>query len=617
MRTSPRLVALLNRLQPSAETVLLILAVMLGLTCGVAVVAFHWLIETSHRLLLEDLMGLIGPLGSWTLALVPVTGALLVAGLLTLHRRANNLLQIPLKLAAAAVSLGSGASLGPEGPSVELGASVGALFGQGLKFSQERVQVLLGAGSAAALAAGFNAPIAGVFLALEVVLRAPFTTSAASVVVLAAVVSALVAQVGLGSQPAFTLPAYEVRSLWELPLYLGLGVLASGVAVAYTCLVSWSRRVAKGEIAKLERFSRLPLPVRLVIGGSILGVVTLVLPQTLGIGYETIEALLQDVPLPLTALGALLIAKLMLSAVSLGTGFVGGIYAPSLFLGAVLGSAYAQILAITLPLSIPLAAPPAYAMVGMAAVLGASVRAPLTAVLLLFELTQDYRIVLPLMAAVGLSVWLTDRFKPRLPVQAAAAPTDEPPAADPLADYVVEAAMGPLPPALPGTAALAEAAELMTHLRYRSLLVQGNDEHLAGIVTLQDVERALSLADWHMLKVKDICTADVLSVFPDESLSVALKRMGSRGLHQLPVVSREEPSQVVGLLSREDILLTQSLALTRLALMRRIPVTLPESVLETVPESVPTPLIPVAGSTAASTAVAASETSVQQSVSLT
>ncbi len=568
MRPSPQLVALLNRLQPSAETVLLILAVLLGLTCGLAVVAFHWLIDASHRLLLEDFMGLAAPLGSWTLALVPVVGGLLVALLLAVHQRAGQLLQIPLKLAAAAVSLGAGASLGPEGPSVELGASVGALFGQGLKFSQERVQVLLGAGSAAGLAAGFNAPIAGVFLALEVVLRAPFTTSAASVVVLAAVVSGLVAQACLGTQPAFTLPAYEVRGLWELPLYLGLGVLASGVALAYTWLLAWSKRLAKGEVPGLEGFAQLPLTVRLMLGGLCLGAVTLLLPQTLGIGYETIEALLQDVPLSLRALGALLLAKLVLSAISIGTGFVGGIYAPSLFMGAVLGSAYAQVLAIVLPLNIPVAAPPAYAMVGMAAVLGASVRAPLTAVLLLFELTHDYRIVLPLMAAVSLSVWLTDRVKTHLPVQPSAA--QEPKQPEPLTECVMDV-MGSLPPSLLRTATLAEAAELMTFLRHRSLLVEDADGALAGIVTLQDIERALESEHWQQLQVQDVCTAEVLSVFPDEPLSVALKRMGSRGLHQLPVVSRDQPTQPIGLLSREDILLSQSLALTQQALTRRLP----------------------------------------------
>jgi H+/Cl- antiporter ClcA len=134
------------------------------------------------------------------------------------------------KMVAAAVSLGTGASLGPEGPSVEIGANIGMLLGQVLQVSKERHRLLLGAGAAAGLAAGFNAPIAGVFFALEVVLGTTFATSAVSVVLLAAVVSALIAQIVLGAQPAFTLPVYEVRSPLELPLYLGLGLLASLVS---------------------------------------------------------------------------------------------------------------------------------------------------------------------------------------------------------------------------------------------------------------------------------------------------------------------------------------------------------------------------------------------------
>ncbi|HEY9749422.1 MAG TPA: chloride channel protein, partial [Allocoleopsis sp.] len=416
-----------NRLQPTPETVVLILAILIGGGTGMGVVTFHYLIELIHSLMLEDLMGAIAPWGAWTLACVPILGGVIVGfmrwrwrdfgpGISSLiaathGKQETSPIRPVTKMVAASVSLGTGASLGPEGPSVEIGANFGILLGQILQVSQERQRLLLGAGAAAGLAAGFNAPIAGVFFALEVVLGTTFATSAVSVVLLAAVVSALIAQIGLGAQPAFALPVYEVRSPLELPLYLGLGLCASLVSVTYTQTIKLAQAFFRGQLPGLTGMSRIPRPVQPILGGACVGLVALALPQTLGIGYETIEALLRDVEFSLPLLLLLLVFKLLLTALSLGSGLVGGVFAPAMFLGAVLGATYGKTLAVLLPTTI-MAAPPAYAMVGMAAVLAGSVRAPLTAILLLFELTRDYRIVLPLMAAVGLSVWVVESLKP-------------------------------------------------------------------------------------------------------------------------------------------------------------------------------------------------------------
>lgn len=209
--SSACLTRFINRFQPSPETVVLLLAVLIGGGAGIGVVTFHYLIQLVHQLLLGDLMGVISAWGAWTLACVPTLGGVLVGlmrgakqdfgpGLSSLiaavkkgsaRQSAPRQLRAVKKMVAASVSLGSGASLGPEGPSVEIGANFGVLLGQVLQVSQERQRLLLGAGAAAGLAAGFNAPIAGVFFALEVVLGTSFATSAVSVVLLAAVVSTL------------------------------------------------------------------------------------------------------------------------------------------------------------------------------------------------------------------------------------------------------------------------------------------------------------------------------------------------------------------------------------------------------------------------------------------
>ncbi|MBD2612970.1 MAG: chloride channel protein [Nostoc sp. ZfuVER08] len=603
---SARLVHLINRFQPSPETVVLFLAMLIGGGTGMGVVTFHYLIDLIHHLMLENFMGQIGVWGAWTLACVPTLGGLIVGlmrwrtqdfgpGLSSLIAASQGTeIRRPLrpvtKMLAASVSLGSGASLGPEGPSVEIGANFGMLLSVILNVSQERRRLLLGAGAAAGLAAGFNAPIAGVFFALEVVMGATsFATSAVSVVLLAAVVAALIAQIGLGAQPAFDLPAYQVRSPLELPLYLGLGLGASLISLTYTQSIRLAKACFAGKVPGFQFLGQIPQPIHPIIGGIIVGAAALQFPQILGVGYETVEAMLQDVQFSLHLLLVLLVVKLVMTAISAGSGFIGGLFAPAMFLGASFGSAYAKILAVVFPaICEQMAAPPAYAMVGMAAMLAGSVRAPLTAILMLFELTRDYRIVLPLMAAVGLSVWLVERIKPtfnsnsNLQQIGLSELKDE--RAEIVQEILVEDAMHPYPKKLPASLSVLEAAVEMLRDRTRSVLVVDREDQLVGILSLEDINRALAL--WQTYPnssseisgnlsgqtLKDICTTEIIYAWQDELLSEALDRMSVRGLHQLPVVARDKPDRILGLLEKEQIALTYNLAVTRKALRHHLPV---------------------------------------------
>ncbi|MCY7366661.1 MAG: chloride channel protein, partial [Chamaesiphon sp.] len=429
-----RLTNKLNRIDPSPGLVVMLLSVLIGGTAGLGVVLFHYLIDffnsSSHNLVVDEIKGLLHIQGTWLVALVPVLGGAIIGAMRWYWRdfgpNMNSMIAATqagkkitpwrglVKMVAAAVSLGTGASLGPEGPSVEIGANVGMFLGQALHASEERQRLLLGAGAAAGIAAGFNAPIAGVFFALELVLGTTFATSAVSVVVLAAVVASLIAQIGLGAKPAFAIPVYEVKSLLELPLYLVLGGLASLVAFTYTQTVDFARAAFQGQINSVSWLGKIPGYLTPVIGGAVVGIVALKFPQVTGIGYETIEAMLQDVQFSVLLLVSILIVKTLMTAVSLGSGLVGGLFAPSMFLGATTGAIYGKSLVLLFPaLSSQIAAPPAYAMVGMAAVLASSARAPLTAILMMFDLTRDYRIVLPVMACVGLSIWAIERMHPK------------------------------------------------------------------------------------------------------------------------------------------------------------------------------------------------------------
>ena len=395
-----------------------IAALVVGLLSGVGVWLFKllivWIDKIAH----------LWVSGSWLVVFIPVLGGLVVgllmfffvgeeryhgvAGIIEAVALAGGrlrYLRMPVKTLASAVSIGSGAAVGPEDPSVQIGANIGSFFGQRLRLSDDRVRSLVAAGAAGGIAAAFNAPIAGLFFALEVILG-EISASAFAWVVISAVTSAVFTQAISGAQPAFSVPAYEFRSPMELILYLGLGLLAGLISVVYIRLLYGMQDI-------LHRWA-VPRWVKPAAAGLVVGAVGLYLPQVLGVGYNTIEQILNGQIVAVGLLLALLLAKLFLTPLCIGAGFMGGVFAPALFLGATLGSAYGELI---LPVfhGVPGDAA-AYAMVGMAALLAGAVHAPLTAILLLFEMTNDYRIILPLMFAVGVSLLVSRSLQRNLSI---------------------------------------------------------------------------------------------------------------------------------------------------------------------------------------------------------
>ncbi|MBK8049152.1 MAG: chloride channel protein [Anaerolineales bacterium] len=409
----------IERIQPSGALVLGGAAVLVGLVTAMGVWVFKLLIEWIATVAFGWIGQALANWGAWTIALIPAAGGVLVgllwhrfvgneryhgvAGVMEASALAGGRLEYwltPIKTVAAALSIGAGASVGPEDPSVQIGANLGSLAGQRLRFSDEWVRTLIASGVAAAISAAFNAPIAGVFFALEIGLGEIFG-SGLGVVVLAAVVSAVFSQAVSGAQPAFRVDEYAFGSPLELPLYAGLGLLAGLVAAAYITILYFAKDV-------FQRWNA-PFWTKPAVAGRTVGIVGIFLPQLFGVGYATIDAIFAGESMALGLLLTLLIAKLVLTAVSIGGGFPGGVFAPSLFLGATLGAAYGDVAAMLFP-SLTIA-PAAYAMVGMAAVLAAAVHVPLTAMLLLFEMAQDYRIMLPLMFAVVIGLVVSRMIK--------------------------------------------------------------------------------------------------------------------------------------------------------------------------------------------------------------
>lgn len=386
-----------------------------------------------------------------------------------------------LKAAAAVVTLGAGASLGPEGPSVEIGASIAGSLNEATTSSASSDQHktagekapslgelgvetrrakrrrarsasrrlgLVAAGSAAGISAGFGAPIAGLFFAFESVLQPASTRRASSKendlddlggstgfgalttesVILASVLAAVVSEALLGEQPAFIVPAFELKNLAELPLYLPLGLLCGATAVAFRTssavlgegFAALERGVSvPGSVlddeeneTRMTRAFRVPREWHAPLGGLAFGVVAALFPEVTYQGFDNVNSMLGAegspfrTPYSPSLLSGLVLVKLAATALCRQSGLVGGVYAPSLFMGAALGSAYGAALVPLALAGAPVAPPQAYALVGMAGVLAGICRVPLTAILLLFELTHDYRIIVPLMGTVGVASWV-------------------------------------------------------------------------------------------------------------------------------------------------------------------------------------------------------------------
>ncbi|GJP32874.1 hypothetical protein CLOM_g17467 [Closterium sp. NIES-68] len=315
----------------------------------------------------------------------------------------------------AAVTLGTGSSLGPEGPSVDIGKAWADGMAEILMNTHERKTALVAAGAAAGISSGFNAAVAGCFFAIETVLQSvasenapPLTTA---MIILASVLSSTVSNVVLGEEPAFTVPEYELKSAAELPLYLLLGMVCGVISVIFTRLIKWSTAFFDFLRDRLG----IPPAVTPALGGLCVGFIALQYPGVLYWGFSNVNEILHSresasAPGP-KLMTQLIAAKIVATALCRGSGLVGGIYAPSLFIGSAVGSVYGSLAGAAIQAAIPgkaeVAAPQAYALVGMAAMLASVCSVPLTSVLLLFELTKDYRILLPLMGAVGLAYWVS------------------------------------------------------------------------------------------------------------------------------------------------------------------------------------------------------------------
>jgi len=426
MLTILRPFAALNRYLKQSTTVYMVLvASLVGLLGGYSAVLLRMMIQYGQKLIWStpelpsehwSLLAWMETLPWYWLVLAPTVGGFFV-GLIVHYgaseARGHGVPEVMaavatkggkirprvagVKALASSLCIASGGSVGREGPIVQIGSAIGSSVAQALGLGPRRMRTLVGCGAAAGIAAAFNAPIAGAMFAVEVILG-DFGVPQFSPIVISSVVATVVARHFLGDFPAFEIPTYSMHSPVELLGYAVLGVLAAFTAILFT-----------RTLHATEGFSeRTPIwqPLKTAIGGLLVGLLALAVPQVLGVGYEAMNDAL-DGHMGLFMLFILLLAKLVAVCLTLGTGGSGGIFAPSLFLGAMLGGAVGVGMQMIMPGSAP---PGAYALVGMGAVVAAGTHAPITAIMILFELTADYKIILPLMISCILATLIVMRL---------------------------------------------------------------------------------------------------------------------------------------------------------------------------------------------------------------
>jgi len=575
---------LLRAFQRSQNFGPVLLAVSIGLAGGIGAIFFRWLIDLFDRAFFEGGEGLLSFLGSGYVIVLPAVGLLAVSFIVRRWAPEAQGHGVPevmyavkkqggrirprvalIKAFASALTIGSGGSVGREGPIVQIGCTIGSTVAQWLGLREQRVKVLVACGAAAGIGGTFNAPIAGVIFALEVILGS-FAARSFGLVVISSVTATALVQAMIGNEPAFLLQhVFVLRDYRELFIYVALGLFAGVLSLAYVRLLYWLEGL----------FERWPwhYSIKALIGGLSVGVIGFIGMRFLGgrylfgVGYDGIDAALRlarpeggldwglGAGLTLGALLLLVLLKMLATSMTLAAGGSGGVFAPALFIGAMAGGAFGLVANALFPGVT--AMPGAYALVGMGALFAGAAHAPITSILILFEMTNDYMIIMPLMISVVISYLFASRlyadniYTIKLRRRGGLTP---PKAQSSVLDlFLVADAMTTDCRRATPDASVAELALRFQQDHIRSVAVCHPERGLIGIVASYDVENAL-LED----RVEDRCAADIMTrnlvtCYPDQPLRKVLPKFSSQDVNQIPVVDRDDPGKLIGVLRREEV----------------------------------------------------------------
>ncbi len=558
---------------PGENTRMILTATFIGLMAGVAIIVFREAVEMVHEYVFlrgYELLG-IGE-GDWRrflLPLLPMTGAVLLIPLslafpgkvngysfTNFLRRVNlengviRARNIFIKVVSTAITIGTGNSAGVEGPIAVIGGALGSQVGQKTRVSGRRMKVYIAAGCAGGIAGIFNAPIAGIFFAAEIVLLGTYEISSFAALVIASALSTVVSRAYYGEVPAFPIPDYHmVNPFVEIPLYAVMALIVAVLAVLHI----------RGFYYIRDRFAALPIHEQLkpILGAFLVGSIGIAFPQVMGDGYDFIEQVLAGHGM-VSVLVALIFLKSVATAITLGSGGAGGVFAPALFIGAVIGGAYGGIMHSLLPESTATAG--AYATIGIGAFLAASTHAPMTAIFLLFEMTGNYEIIVPVMLTSILGTVIATRLYHdsidtvdftreginihegrevaiMKSIKVGKAITED-------VDFISENA---------NINQLLELFRIAKDSFYFPVI--NHKGQMVGVVSMQDVKTILHDEEQRVCHlVGAICSRDVIFLTPDDNLYDAMLLFDVKGIEEIPVVESAENPWVLGMLKRRDVI---------------------------------------------------------------
>jgi CIC family chloride channel protein len=559
----------LRRVRVSDQTFIIVLAAIIGIVVGAGALLFGWLLETGSWFFREVLPGwILSPEHAhWLMAVIPALGGLLLAPFILFFPKEATLDGVPstmesvalkngfmrwqsafLRMVMSALTLGSGGSAGSEGPIIQIGSALASGVGQLFRVSGERLRVIVACGAAAGLASIFNAPIAGVLFALEVILG-EFNVFSFSPIVISSVVAVAFSRAALPRGMLLRVPSYNLYSPWEIVLYAAMGILAGFASIAFTRSLQTSERFFHEHV-------RLHKAFKPAIGGFMVGLIGLWLPHIYGYSYVPITQAIDGKFLP--GLLFLLVAmKILATALTLGSGGSGGILCPALFLGAMLGSGCGALFHTWFPHVVPVAG--GYGIVGMGAMLGAVVQAPMTAIIMVFEMTNAYTVILPMMVACILSslvqksflkgsVYTLNLSKKGIDIHAGREMGI-------LSNLRVKEIMEASFLTIPASTPYEEVVQTCLKNVGNYLYVVDDKEELVGVVTFSDLKEFI-FEDWlrGLVLAKDLANTDVVYVTPDESLASSLNKFSFIDMEQLPVVDKLNGSgKLQGILTRSGL----------------------------------------------------------------
>ncbi|MBM7624175.1 chloride channel protein [Sporohalobacter salinus] len=535
---------------------LIILSILTGASSGLFAIIYRKIILSMP----------LYNINKFQLVLIPALGGIVVASLIynlepkakghgipevmeavVINKGKIKIKTILTKVLASAVSIGSGNSVGSTGPIVEMGAGVGSILGQIPNIPSRHLKTLVGCGAAAGIASLFNAPIAGVFFALEIILF-EFTFSSFGLIVISSVMASVINLLLNGNQPFFSNFEYSMVHSTELIFYIVLGILAAGISRIFIS--------ALYKISELFENWDFSIYFKPVIGGLMVGGIGLGFPYIMGLGCSVIEKTLNNQFL-LPTLTGLIILKVLATSITLGSGHSGGIFTPSLFIGAALGSSLGILLNNLYPAIT--ASPGAYALVGMGAVIAGTMQAPITAIMIIMEITRNYQIILPLLISCVISTIISTIIsKENIYTGKLIRRGINPDRREKInesksifvKDIMVHADNLDI---VSAEDSISKVIKLMQSSRHTGFPVINKTGKLVGIITLNDIRdidpenRLEKLVSQHMTK-------DLIVAYPDEFLTTALKKLTFHNIGRIPVVDKEEEDKLVGLISRSDVI---------------------------------------------------------------